>query len=128
MLKPWWEQPDAHDRAVKFHNRLQVLGTAAGLGLAGYGVYKLNQRMKKPPQMYIDWRRLSADEERNLLENGPGKTGSARIDKERELYRTHGVKYRDYLDQVEAIEHGTPSVYTQEEMDAYRTLEKPQTE
>jgi hypothetical protein len=69
--------------------------------------------------------KILCDEQKNLLEGGPGKTGSARTDKERELYRIHGINEKDYWDQVEAIEHGTRSVYSNDEMDAYRTSPVP---
>jgi hypothetical protein len=123
---PWWEQPDAHDKTRKFHKRmLLTVGGIVGLGLAGNGIHKLNQWMNKPPKMNIDWPRLYADEEKNLLEGGPRKTGSARTDKERELYRIHGFYAKDYWDQVKAIEPGNLSVYIKEEMDAYRTSPVP---
>jgi hypothetical protein len=51
--KPWWEQPDAHERVVKFHNRLQILGTVAGLGLLGYGGYKLAKNMGEPEPKHL---------------------------------------------------------------------------
>jgi hypothetical protein len=126
MLKPWWEQPDAHDRAVKFHNRLQVLGTAVGLGLAGYGVHKLVEHMnspKLPRKLYIDWPRVREAERKALLSGGPGKTGWASVDKQRELMNTPGLNYLEHHHEVEAIDPKQRSVYSLKELEPFRTSE-----